>query len=68
MNKIQVKSNEKVQRKRRTRAVAIPQLAASKISHKDTDYAGPGWPTDRRATVAGRPQQNVSKERRKAEW
>ena len=40
MNKIQIKSNEKVQRKRRTRAVAIPQLAASKISHKDTDYAG----------------------------
>jgi len=36
MNKIQIKSNEKVQRKRRTRAVAIPQLAASRISHKET--------------------------------
>ncbi len=60
MNKIQSKSNEKVQRKRRTRAVAIPQLAASKISHKDTDYAGPGWPTDHRATVAGRPRPKAS--------
>jgi hypothetical protein len=55
MNKTQSKSNEKVQRKRRTRAVAIPQLAASKISHKQTDYAAPGWPTDRRATVKDRP-------------
>lgn len=54
MNKIQSKSNEKVQRKRRTRAVAIPQLAASKISHKQTDYSGPGWAIDRRATVKGR--------------
>jgi hypothetical protein len=67
MNKIQIKSNEKVQRKRRTRAVAIPQLAASKISHKDTDYAGLGWPTDHRATVAGRPQQKLSAARRKSE-
>ncbi len=67
MNKIQMKSNEKVQRKRRMRAVAIPQLAASKISHKDTDYAGPGWPTDRRATVAGRPLQKASDAGRRSE-
>ena len=54
MNKIQSKSDEKVQRKRKPRAAAIPQLAASKISHKQTDYSGPGWPTDRRATVKDR--------------
>jgi hypothetical protein len=60
MNKIQSKGNEKIQRKRRTKVVAIPQLAASKISHKQTDYSGPGWPTDRRAAVTGRPQKNVS--------
>ena len=29
MNKIQVKGDEKIQRKRRTRAIAQPQLAAS---------------------------------------
>jgi hypothetical protein len=31
MNKIQIKGDEKIQRKRRTRAVALPQLAASGI-------------------------------------
>jgi hypothetical protein len=67
MNKIQIKSDKKVQRKRKTRAVAIPELAASKISHKHTDYSGPGWPTDRRVTVKGRSQQNVSDVRLKTE-
>jgi hypothetical protein len=65
MNKIQSKGNEKVQRKRRTRALAIPQLAASKISHKQTDYSGPGWPTDHRATVEDSLQPNASNVRAK---
>jgi hypothetical protein len=67
MNKIQVKSNEKIQRKRKTRAVAIPQLAASKISHKHADYSGPGLSTNGRATVAGRSRQNVTNARMKTE-
>jgi hypothetical protein len=33
MNKIQTKGGYKTQRKRRTRAVALAQIAASKISH-----------------------------------
>lgn len=41
MNKIQVKGDEKIQRKRRIRAVALPQLAASKLSHKKFDYSQP---------------------------
>lgn len=54
VNKIQSKSNEKVQRKRKTRAIAFPQLAASKISHKQTDYSGTGWVPGRRVRVKGR--------------
>ena len=33
MNKIQVKGESKTQRKRRTRAIALAQVAASKIPH-----------------------------------
>lgn len=33
MQKIQTKGDERIQRKRRTRAMALPQLAAGKIPH-----------------------------------
>ncbi len=42
-------------------------FSASKISHKDADYAGAGWPTDRRSTVAGRPLQQASDGGRRSE-
>ena len=60
MNRIQVKGDEKIQRKRRTRAIALPQLAASKISHKYSGYSRSGVSTFPRPTVAGRSQKNVS--------
>jgi len=60
MNKIQVKGDEKIQRKRRTRAIALPQLAASKISHKYSGDSRPGVSTFPRPTVAGHSQKNVS--------
>jgi len=62
MNKIQVKGDEKIQRKRRTRAIAIPQLAASKISHKKSDYSRPPFATGRRITAASRSSESVPKE------
>jgi len=34
MEKIQSKVCEKIQRKRRAKAIALPQLGASRISHK----------------------------------
>ena len=60
MNKIQVKGDEKIQRKRRTRAIALPQLAASKISHKYSGDSRPGRPTGPRPTVASGSQKNLS--------
>lgn len=60
MNKIQVKGEEKIQRKRRTRAVALPQLAASKISHKNTGYSQPDFAVGPGAAAARRSQRKVS--------
>jgi hypothetical protein len=56
MNKIQTKGEEKIQRKRRTRAAALPQLTASKISHKKSDYFLPASSTGSRTTIAERGQ------------
>jgi hypothetical protein len=60
MNKIQVKGEEKIQRKRRTRAVALPQLAASKLSHKNTGYSQPDFAVGPGAATARRSQRKVS--------
>ena len=60
MNKIQVKGEEKIQRKRRTRAIALPQLAASKISHKNTGYFQPEFPGAPKRAAAIRSQSKVS--------
>ena len=54
MNRIQIKGEEKIQRKRPTRAAALPQLTASKISHKKSDYFLPASSTGPRITVAKR--------------
>jgi hypothetical protein len=45
MNKIQTKSNDKILRKRRIRATALAELAASKIPHsKHSDHARFAYP------------------------
>jgi|KBSSwiStaDraftv2_1062776.scaffolds.fasta_scaffold602794_2 hypothetical protein len=60
MNKIQVKGEEKIQRKRRTRVVALPQLAASKLSHKNTGYSQPDFVVGPGAAAARRSRRRVS--------